>query len=40
MDEIDRVAGNPDTGDDATLYAISSSAGAKGTIVINSPKKK
>jgi hypothetical protein len=37
VDEIDRVS-NPGNG--ATLYAISSSAGVKGTVVVNDPKKK
>jgi hypothetical protein len=34
VDEIDRVAGNSTSGDSATLYAISSSAGVKGTLVV------
>lgn len=33
VDEIDRIEENPDTGYSATLYAISSSVGVKGTIV-------
>jgi hypothetical protein len=33
VDEIDRVEGNSNAGDNATVYAISSSAGVKGTVV-------
>lgn len=35
VDEIDRVEGNSNPGDSATVYAISSSAGAKGTLVVD-----
>jgi hypothetical protein len=35
VDEIDRVKGNSNPDDSDTVYAISSSAGAKGTLVVN-----
>jgi len=35
VDEIDRVDGNSNQGEGTMLYAISSSAGVKGTIVVN-----
>ena len=35
VDEIDRVEGNSNSGDSAAVYAISSSAGAKGTFVVD-----
>ena len=40
VDEIDRVKGNSNPGDSAMLYAISSSAGVKGTIVVDGESKK
>ncbi|SEM58366.1 hypothetical protein SAMN04488505_105106 [Chitinophaga rupis] len=35
VDEIDRVDGNSNQGNGKMLYAISSSAGVKGTIVVD-----
>lgn len=35
VDEIDRVDGNSNCGEHATLYAISSSTGAKGTLKVD-----
>lgn len=35
VDEIDRVQGNSNTSDSAAVYAISSSAGVKGTLVMD-----
>ena len=35
VDEIDQVDGNSNPGDSATVYAISSSAGVKGTLVVD-----
>ena len=35
VDEIDRVEGSSCPGDRATIYAISSSVGAKGTLVVD-----
>jgi hypothetical protein len=37
VDEIDQVS---NAGDDATLYAITSSSGVKGTLVVDTSKKK
>ena len=36
VDEIDRVEENSNPGDSAILYAVSSSSGAKGTLVVDS----
>jgi len=36
VDEIDRVERNSNPGDSAILYAVSSSSGAKGTLVVDS----
>ena len=35
VDEIDRVEGNSNTRDSTTVYAISTSAGVKGTLVVD-----
>jgi hypothetical protein len=35
VDEIDQIEGNSNPVDSATIYAISSSAGVKGTVVVN-----
>ncbi|AYB33144.1 phosphoribosylpyrophosphate synthetase [Chryseolinea soli] len=35
VDEIDRVEGNSNPGDSTTVYAISSTAGVKGTVVVD-----
>ncbi|HEY5750268.1 MAG TPA: phosphoribosylpyrophosphate synthetase [Chryseolinea sp.] len=35
VDEIDRVEGNSNPNDSATVYAISSAAGVKGTLVVD-----
>lgn len=39
VDEIDPVEENSNPGDSATIYAISSSAGVKGTLVVDADGK-
>jgi len=40
VDEIDRVEGNSNPDDNVMLYAISSSVGVKGTLVVDEENKK
>ena len=40
VDEIDRVEGNSNPDDNVMLYAISSSVGVKGTLVVDEDGKK